>query len=727
MTKKFLLIIISVLLLLSGCKEDESYMQNQIEGDTVQLKESEMVFIDSEKKLVETDMASFQNTDSFDFISGYENQISTYSETTNEIKVLDESGGVLDSLKLKEKYRVVNFKQVGINEYLLGNFTKIDDELNYSVILVKEGTEAVIYDDQLNEGNKLQMITRGLTLLEDTLYIVDFDNKPFKAIDNQLVPIDIQEECIDVTTVDGNVGILTNSYLAIMDVATNQLVEKMNFDTSRPLKVTHSKDSGLKILTENAVYLQQNENEFTKVPMKSLQSMFLVEGFYVFSSGQLIMADDIYQGYFDFEVEVADEVIEDQIVVGIIFDFLPIARALQKLDFGDINIDTIVYQDLEDQFSGESFLTKISADYLTKSAPDIIAFGGWAYLQDYINQDYLVDLNQLIENDPTFDRNLYETNLFDASTIDGEMYYIFTNPTPYYIEFNADLLEKLDITLPENLTLNDLYDIYLDANDDLDNPEYHIGYHFENNPEYVFNNMYNGYFYSDLKSLIDNDKKTASFESEDFINYMEKAKVLFQGHMNSSFDVRDLYANLEEGVTHPELKNHLFHIGYMQNGFQYYMEVYQSESIIREIPAGFISDKKPIVEGTYLTISADSENIEESWEVLKMLISGEADYHASEPDYFGGKMAARPFTILKESNDKKIENYKAYEAERTPLLTDEDYQKMEEILRADYTILPLSSFDNEIKEDILRYLNSEISVEELSEILQNKAELYLGE
>jgi len=58
---------------------------------------------------------------------------------------------------------------------------------------------------------------------------------------------------------------------------------------------------------------------------------------------------------------------------------------------------------------------------------------------------------------------------------------------------------------------------------------------------------------------------------------------------------------------------------------------------------------------------------------------------------------------------------------------DERLDSVMEVLRADISINLHTNLVYEMRDDVLRFLEGEISAEELSVVLQNKAELYLGE
>jgi len=735
---KKIIVFVLVLLMTSmiGCNnENSSFMDNRIEEETIECMENEMVTVESDKTLAVVDFPTGIDIESYEMISGYENQISGYVVADDKIEVLTQEGELVETIKLSKPYRVSNFKQIGAAEYLLGVLTKRNDERLFKVVHLKDGKEVVLYDDSTSSDMKLQFLAQGMTLVNDILYIISWDGKLYRVNGDQPVEVGIKEKCIDVNEINGALGVLMEESLAIVDVSTDKVKERISLDVSSPLKLTNPSGSGISILTENAIYRQVKENEFKKVSLKTIELMFSVEGFYVFPSGQMIVAHNEGTDYFDFYD--ASEVAENVVDIGVMYNWGPHIEAIKKLDFGEIVVDTINYHDILGELwtrdAKEKFFTKVSTDYLTNSAPDIIIYYDSYLNLEHINQGYIADLNPLMENDPTFNLNLYEENLMDACLVGDKRPFIYIEPTPFFVEFNSKLINELGITIPENLNMNDLYDMYLTVNDDLENPKYHIGINMGEG-DININAFEHSYFYeSDLYSFIDFENKAASFASEEFLDFINKAKVMLEGINKSSYSWPTYVDSLGWGayamntINGSEIEggeNSLFVIHTIQHGFHQYPTL-SMESIIKPIPTGFNTDKRKNGWGYLITITENCKDKEKAWEVVKKLISEEA-YN------YGYTKGMEPFSIIKLPNELKAEEAKAYEKEVLGEkfdkdATDERLESVMEVLRADISLTLHTNLVYDMNDDILRFLTGEISAEELSVVLQNKAELYLGE
>jgi len=736
MKKTIGFVLILLMISITGCnKENNSFMDNRIEEETIECIENDMVTVESDKTLGVVAFPSGIDMENYKMISGYENQISGYIAAEDKIEVLTQEGDLVETIKLSQSYHVSNFKQIGVTEYLLGVLIKRNDELMFKVVHLKDGEEAVLYDDGDSINMKLQSIAKGMALVNDVLYIVSWEEKLYRVNDNQLVEAGIKEKCIDVNELNGVLGVLMEDSVEIVDTSNDKVKERIFLDVSRPLRLTNSSGSGISILTDNAMYRQVKGNDFKKVYLKTIELMFSVEGFYVYPSGQVIIAHNENIDYFDFYD--ASEVAENVVNIGVMYNWGPHVEAIKNLDFGEISVDTINYHDILGEIwtreSKEKFFTKISTDYLTNSAPDIIIYYDSYLNLEHINQGYIADLNPLMENDPTFDLSLYEENLMNACLIGDKRSFIYIEPTPFFVEFNSKLINELGITIPENLNMNDLYDMYLTVNDDLETPKYHIGINMGEG-DISKNAFEHSYIYeSDLYSFIDFENKTASFASEEFLDFMNKAKVMLEAINKSTYSWPtyvdslswDAYGTSKiKGSEIEGGENSLFVIHTIQHGFRQYPTL-SMESIIKPIPTGFHTDKRKNGWGYLITITENCKDKEMAWEAVKRLISEEAYY-------YGYTKGMEPFSILKLPNELKAEEAKTFEKEKLGEkldkdATDERLESVMEVLRADVSLTLHTNLVFDMNDDILRFFKGEISAQELSVVLQNKAELYLGE
>lgn len=168
------------------------------------------------------------------------------------------------------------------------------------------------------------------------------------------------------------------------------------------------------------------------------------------------------------------------------------------------------------------FVERVTTELLSGEGPDLLVDPGAFTKQDYLTSDLVYDLREWMENDPEFTLSDYYENLFEAFTIEGHQ---FTFPLTYAINLaylNKDLcdLGGWDFSPWEHITYGDVLDLYdaILASGQISLPqEFTLEFMDQRGPEALFKDI-------EIPSFIDSETKTCTFDSDQFIQYLERTK-----------------------------------------------------------------------------------------------------------------------------------------------------------------------------------------------------------
>lgn len=731
MIKKLIIVVGLLMLLLHGCENDDKMMKNKMDYEPSSFKENDIVVTESIKVITEIEFKIPKNDKDLYQISGYKNTIYAYSGKDNEIVSFDEAGKLIRTIGLKEDYSVINLEQTGDDEFLIADLDKVNEEFFTNIIYVKGGVEEVLFDHDKNKGESIGFHLNRMLKLGDVVFVLDFENKLFR-IENGQASMFEMDEVIDICKTSNRLYVLKEDSIDIFDTETDQLMKRLNLNGIKCIGL-YGEDT-ISLVSKSDLYVSSDFTSFEKISVQnpgSFQKMSKYSGL----GGSKILANDfdtISAYSITDQAQISDR--GDVITVGF-YDTSERGTYnthLKQLDFGDVKIELKNYYNSSDIMSQEQFMTKLTSEFLTGNAPDVMLLSCDIGVKDIVLSGNLLDLTQLIEEDHDFDIGVYEENFVDALKIEDKLFFHVLSPSPSYIEYNTELLGKLGYEVSSEMDMNDLYDIYTSVNEDFENPDYHIGYYIEDDDTF-FESRYYRLFSDDVNQFIDYESGRVTFDSDEFIEFLEKMKVFYNGYLNSSFTLDELYAEFNRITDNPKLDNHLFYIMDHQSGY-IRGELYDKGTKILPIPKGFLTGERALFSsGSYVMINKSSENIESAWRAYKTIVSYESEYYLSVPAMTNGRMGYTNLSIHKEANKSKIEIMKEdqqsdyYKNRGYRVTTDEEIQIIDDMLRVDYSIVLKSSLDESIVNDLQRYVDGEITAEEVAKILHNKAELYLGE
>ncbi len=253
---------------------------------------------------------------------------------------------------------------------------------------------------------------------------------------------------------------------------------------------------------------------------------------------------------------------------------------------------------INDQAALEAAKNNLLVEVMAGSGPDIISMTGLNPI-DYIENDYLVNLNDLIDLDDNFNKDDFYTNYLDSYEYKGGLYELPTNYTYSQITINKNAPEnvKEKFNALDTVNILDMYELYSETD------------YEEICPALSVTNLY---FY-EIDEFIDYSTKTINVDSEESIALLEKTKEIYEeGFKFFNINNSDIY--VEDSLTADEA---LF---YLTSGINInYVMDYETNSY--ESPKALSTLGGKVLVGGYNSfgINNNSENKALAWEFIKFL------------------------------------------------------------------------------------------------------------
>ncbi len=397
--------------------------------------------------------------------------------------------------------------------------------------------------------------------------------------------------------------------------------------------------------------------------------------------------------------------------------FLETAVRLFEEKHKDIQIEIKEYKASEGTESGmarealsladiEKYVQSVTTQVISGKGSDLILMNNLP--QDkFVDKKLLVDLNDLIASDSSFDQNALYTNILKAAQ-DGDGLYVM--PLSFSLETvqgNTRILEKENITVDrhEPWSWSEFRDVAKKLKQQADSEGY---YNLGMSPllyDYVEEN------YTELVS-----QGQANFDSDLFRNMMKEIKSIYdEGLFSEGFTADSSKAVFQMvGIFNPRAAL------MMPSDFEYYQK--PSVSGNQEgIPYKAIDS---------LGINSKSDVQPEAWAFIKFLLSDEMQ---ASPDLFG-------LPMNQAATDVKLnEALQLIESGTLDLPIPEDMlptietmeKRMEEIKKLTSEAGTRRSSDMKVltiaMEEFESYLSGQKSAEEVSKLIQNRVTTYLNE
>jgi len=359
------------------------------------------------------------------------------------------------------------------------------------------------------------------------------------------------------------------------------------------------------------------------------------------------------------------------------------------------------YIDTDNIFGLSSHL---DSEIITGNIPDMIfAHSKFDWLR-YSSDGMFTDIGSLMNNDPEFDRSLYFENIIDAFSFDGRQ---FAVPLEFRL---STLTAKKSVTGDkEGYSINELSEL-------AENRKLFVG------AKHI--NLLDSFILSDITEYVDFKNGECSFDTPEFVKLLELIKE--QGVPDD--EEIDYFTDLETGV--PEDKymfilDNLHDFKYASTEQQIYVG---EEAAYAGIPSS--AGSRPLVVSEFAAgITVSSENRNEAWNIIKLLLSDNTDGSIQFGEYSVNKSLFE--SEVQEAMKNTIVNYWPLSNGENVRIKNIDAKTVDNIRsaveRAETAALYDSGAAGIICKEFDAYIYGIQSAEETAKNIQSKMSLYLKE
>ena len=475
------------------------------------------------------------------------------------------------------------------------------------------------------------------------------------------------------------------------------------------------------------------DREFTKIVDMAASSVPLsfLDGFAGLDAEHMVVkyehiSDSSIRYGFLTKVKPEDVVEKTSITLATIFSSPQIKKAVYNFNttHDDVCINILDYNAMYGADAGgtwETALDKLNTDIVSGSMPDILMVNNNTPVNTYIGKGLLEDIYPFIDADPEFNREDFNTHVWDVYSKDGKLYTL----VPYFI-INSYAVKKSLLNENTKWTLDEALKVQKD-----------------NNIRYFFS-------VSSRKDVIDNclrmagsqfvdiDKAECNFNTDEFKRIIEFA---------STFPEQSDYSKTEKEIGSSDSwyrNNAVMLASSYISSFPFFLS--QMRGYFGEEPyklVGFPSANGGISSfdcDTQLAMSAKSEHQEEIWEFMRLFLT---DEFQSGPDMYSIPVSNKAFDQFIEKAKQPLYNEWTFEGvtQKDPMkyyFKGEEYdvtpfsdKEAEEMIQFINSINSTAEIDQKImsilEEECTEYFNDNATLDEVCNRIQSRVQIYLYE
>ena len=393
----------------------------------------------------------------------------------------------------------------------------------------------------------------------------------------------------------------------------------------------------------------------------------------------------------------------------------------------------------------ETYVKNLNTQILSGKGPDIISVAGLP-CENYIDRNILADIGELMAKDSSFDMSKYYTNIFDAMKTNGRLYVLPTSFTFNVLMANQEILDQSSIKIDDgHWTWND----FKSASEKVTQKEVAGAGNRAALPGVSSMDMLNLFTDGSYSNYINADNKKASFTSQGFIDLLNTVKAFGDEKLVNSNVQTDMVSVLDAAgrgsiVFYPCNIDDYFMYWFMKSALNDHLSLYN-------IPSAGNSGSRTFTTNSLYAINKNSKNTEIAWEFLKVLLSDEIQSQALQEEGSQGKpgasggIAIGGFPINRTAQLQKaqlvIDTSKGMtrkiklklngpgEISLSPAaMTQADIDYINKFISELNTYANADpNIDNIIQDEAKAFFNGDKSAEETAELIQRRANTYLGE
>lgn len=365
-------------------------------------------------------------------------------------------------------------------------------------------------------------------------------------------------------------------------------------------------------------------------------------------------------------------------------------------------------------------LKRFNNDLVAGKIPDILVVDSSLPFNSYVSKGLIADLGPIMEKDETFNRADYLENVLDALSIGGKLYRIAPSFSIQTIAAKKSIVgDKQSWTIDDFLAVHEAY------------PDSNMMMELTNSDFVSVMIVYN------MSQFINAETGECSFNSDSFKKILEYANTL-----PTEIDYESLYNDDNYWVKREMAYRDNSTI--LKQEYIYDLRVLkQDETAYFGEPVTFIGVPSDNGNGsmlqvnTSLSITSKAKNPDGAWEFIKTLLTDEAQ---ENPDGFPIKVSAfnklaekakeRPYWE-NENGEKEYYDDQIWIGDQSVKVepnTDEDNERMIDFIKS---VKNVYEYDTDlfkiIDEEVQAYFSGQKSVDEVADIIQNRASTYISE
>ncbi|MFD1266070.1 ABC transporter substrate-binding protein [Paenibacillus motobuensis] len=401
-----------------------------------------------------------------------------------------------------------------------------------------------------------------------------------------------------------------------------------------------------------------------------------------------------------------------KIVVLSVFQADPIyfqAAKEYKAQHPDVDIQIKEYSQVETsdlESDLEKYVKTITTELLSGKGADLITLDvSGLPVEKYVDKQALVNLSELMKQDPTFDSNSYEMNILDGAKMRGGLYSL---PLRFFLDSlmgDKNAIEQSGVEFDDSTWTWGEFTAVGKRLATSGGHTYSIG---NMAPEQMLNVL----FVDNYTRIVHEEKRPASFDVNAFVGLMEQVKTMYADKV-----VTNAVVNAGDYFFAPAL------ILSAEDYFVGPAMFYEQGKIYRKPLAAGQQVGGTFVMNKNLGINRNSNVQAEAWDFMKFLLSEEIQ---TMPGLQG-------FSVNKKVNEKTFKDLEAKGTIESPMgsvipIQKEDIDMIKQMLA--HAITPQkndSKIQAIIEEEAEAYYSGQKSAQAVADLVANRITTYLNE
>lgn len=419
--------------------------------------------------------------------------------------------------------------------------------------------------------------------------------------------------------------------------------------------------------------------------------------------------------------DVKDKTELNMAVYGLGYDVRKQVVAFNKAsDTYRIRVTDYANYDTADDYTAG--ITKLNTDIAAGQIADIVLLNNSMPVDSYISKGLFEDLNPYLEKDEELSRSDFLENILDIYSRDGKLYSLI----PSFTVVTA-FAKTADVGTAESITLDEVNALLAEK------PEGTVAF-----PDMTRDSILSVMMQVVSGQFIDAETGQCSFNSQDFVSLLEFVNTFPKEINYDDMDAMEDYYNNRETIFRDGRA--LFSYKYMTTFSDYnYSKKGEFGEDITII--GFPSSNgngSAVLANMQISMSSKSKNKDGAWEFIRYFLTDEYQGNLSYEWPVSTKrleemaQAAMQKPYYMDENGNKVEYEDSYyiggmEVPITPMTQEEVDTVMNFLKSLNRASTTDTSLMNIITEEAAAYFEGQKSPQEVAEIIQSRAQIYVNE